>query len=281
MSKFVKVFIFAISLCLVFGSTSAQTQTTWISNLTISTTSTTASLTWTTAVPASTQARYGLTTSYGTHTSVNPSLVTSHAAMLTGLSPNTLYHLRVVACDSEPLVLTSNDYTFTTQAGVVGVSVTPSTGVVTSGASEQLTAQVTNASNTAVTWSASLGSVTTAGMFTAPVTSTNEQAVVTATSVADPSKSASAVFTVQPPIQHSVTLGWQASTSNNIAFYSAYRSLTHGGPYGLISSAITGLGYTDATVQAGATYYYVVTATDNTGQESADSVEVAAAVPIP
>lgn len=281
MSKFVRAFIIAISLCLLFGSIVAQAQTTWISNLVISTTCTTASLTWTTAVPASTQARYGLTTSYGTHTPVSSSLVTSHAAMLTGLSPGTLYHLRVLGADSEPLVLTSNDYTFTTQPNPVGVSVTPSTGVLTSGASQQLTAQVTNANNTSVTWTASAGSVTTSGLFTAPVTTTNQQCVITATSVADPTKSATAVFTIEPPIQHSVSLSWQASTSNDIAFYSAYRSVTHGGPYGLISSAITGLAYTDASVQAGTTYYYVVTATDNTGLESGDSAEVAATVPSP
>ena len=87
-----------------------------------------------------------------------------------------------------------------------------------------------------------------------------------ATSVADPSKSANAVLTVKAPIQHSVSLNWQGSPSKNIVSYSAYRSSMPGDPYGLMASAITGLAYSDLSVQAGTTYYYVVTATNNRGE---------------
>jgi fibronectin type 3 domain-containing protein len=44
---------------------------------------------------------------------------------------------------------------------------------------------------------------------------------------------------------------------------------------------ISGLAYTDLAVQAGTTYYYVVTASDDHGEESANSVEAVATVPSP
>jgi hypothetical protein len=281
MFKFVAVFIRELFFCLVFGSVISQAQTTWISNLYASTTSTTATLSWTTAVPSTTEVRYGLTTSYGTHTAEDPTLVVSHTANVNALTPGTVYHLKLLDTDAEPLQLSSADYTITTQPGPVAVSVTPASGTLGSGVAQQLTAQVTNATTTTVTWSAVAGSVTPAGMFTAPVVTASEQVGVTATSVADPTKSATAVFTVTAPIQHTVALNWQASSSSEIAFYTTYRSLTHGGPYGLLASTISGLTYTDNAVQAGTTYYYVVTATNQQGEESADSAEVSAVVPSP
>jgi hypothetical protein len=212
---------------------------------------------------------------------VNPSLVTAHAATITGLTPSTQYHLRLVDSDAEPLQLASIDYTVTTQAGPITVAVTPGAASVPSGGSVQLTAQVNNATNTGVTWSATAGMVSASGLFTAPVVTANVQVIVTATSVADTTKSAQSVLTVSGPIQHAVVLGWQASPSSDIQFYSAYRSLNSGGPYALLASAITALGYTDSSVQSGTTYYYVVTATNASGEESADSAEVSAIVPNP
>ena len=281
MSKFVVNFIRALFFCFALFPVFAPAQTTWISNLYASTTSTTATITWSTAVPSTTEVRYGLTTGYGTHTVEDPKLVVSHTATVSALNPGTLYHLRLLDRDAEPLQLISIDYTITTQPGPVAVSVTPASGTIASGMSQQLTAQVSNATNTAVTWSSSAGSVTSSGVFTAPVVTANEQVLVTATSVADPTKSATSVFTVTAPIQHSVALSWQNSSSGDAVFYTAYRSLTHGGPYALLASAISGLGYTDSAVQSGSTYYYVVTATNQRGEESADSAEASAAVPSP
>jgi cellulose 1,4-beta-cellobiosidase len=89
-------------------------------------------------------------------------------------------------------------------------------------------------------------------------------------------------LTVTAPLtQHSVALSWIASTSSDVVSYSAYRSTVSGGPYALVASAITGLSYSDASVQSGVTYYYVLTATDNQGQESVDSSEAKAVVPSP
>jgi DNA-binding transcriptional regulator YdaS (Cro superfamily) len=81
------------------------------------------------------------------------------------------------------------------------------------------------------------------------------------------------------PVQHSVDLSWNASSSTGVVSYSAYRSTTSGGPYSLVASAIQGLSYNDATVQARVTYFYVVTAFDDRAQESLYSAEAKAVVP--
>jgi hypothetical protein len=82
-----------------------------------------------------------------------------------------------------------------------------------------------------------------------------------------------------PPIQHSVVLTWNASTSA-VAGYNVYRGTVSGGPYTKINSAlVTALTYTDSTVQNGTTYYYVTTAVDSGGTESVHSNEVSAPIP--
>ena len=85
-----------------------------------------------------------------------------------------------------------------------------------------------------------------------------------------------------PPPSHSVTLNWVASTTPNVS-YNVYRSTTSGGPYStkLNASPIAGLSYVDNAVQAGQTYYYVVTAVDGSGNESVPSVQAIATVPTP
>ena len=80
-------------------------------------------------------------------------------------------------------------------------------------------------------------------------------------------------------IQHSVALSWIASTST-VAGYNVYRSTTSGSGYvKLNSSLVTGLTYTDSNVTSGTTYYYVTTAVDSSGNESAFSNQATAVIP--
>jgi len=58
-----------------------------------------------------------------------------------------------------------------------------------------------------------------------------------------------------------------------------YRSIVPGGSYGLAASSIGGLTYIDQSVQAGTTYFYVVTAIDDRGQESGYSNETRVVIP--
>ncbi len=82
-------------------------------------------------------------------------------------------------------------------------------------------------------------------------------------------------------VQHTVSLSWIASTST-VAGYNVYRSTTSGSGYVKInSSLVTGLTYTDSTVISGTTYFYVTTAADSSGNESAFSNQATAVIPIP
>jgi Cep192 domain 4/Abnormal spindle-like microcephaly-assoc'd, ASPM-SPD-2-Hydin len=85
---------------------------------------------------------------------------------------------------------------------------------------------------------------------------------------------------IAPP-QHTVSLSWTASTSTVVG-YNVYRGTQSGGPYAAVTTAPdAGTTYTDNTVQAGATYYYVVTAVSATGTESVYSNQAQAVIPNP
>jgi len=77
---------------------------------------------------------------------------------------------------------------------------------------------------------------------------------------------------------HYVQLNWTASTSSNVVGYNIYRGTSSGGPYStkLTSSPVTGTTFTDATVSAQQSYFYVVTAVSNTGVESSYSNAITA-----
>ena len=80
-------------------------------------------------------------------------------------------------------------------------------------------------------------------------------------------------------VVHSVDLSWGASTSPGILNYIAYRGTVTGGPYTNIGQVAGNvLTYHDATVLAGTTYFYEVTAKD-ANFESAKSNEAKAIVP--
>jgi len=77
---------------------------------------------------------------------------------------------------------------------------------------------------------------------------------------------------------HTVLLSWNASTA--ATGYNVYRSATSGAGYARVNSGPDGtLTYSDASVQNGQTYFYVTTAVDGSGQESAYSSEVSVLIP--
>ena len=82
--------------------------------------------------------------------------------------------------------------------------------------------------------------------------------------------------------QHSVSLGWNTSTSSGVAGYNIYRATASTGPFTRINSALDATPYdTDSTVTAGQTYYYSVTAVSTTGSESGYSNQVQVTIPTP
>jgi fibronectin type 3 domain-containing protein len=66
-----------------------------------------------------------------------------------------------------------------------------------------------------------------------------------------------------------------------VSGYNVYRGTTSNGPYStqLNSSLVTAVGFTDSTVAAGTTYYYVVTAVNSSNVESVDSNQATAIIP--
>ncbi|HXM94069.1 MAG TPA: choice-of-anchor D domain-containing protein [Candidatus Dormibacteraeota bacterium] len=84
---------------------------------------------------------------------------------------------------------------------------------------------------------------------------------------------------VIPAVKHSVTLSWTASMSAVSGYY-VYRTAVSGGGYTkLNASPNSSVSYTDTSVQNSQTYYYVTTAVNAAGTESAYSNEVTAVVP--
>jgi hypothetical protein len=89
----------------------------------------------------------------------------------------------------------------------VTITASPITATITAGQSTTLSATVANASNTGITWSvqegAAGGSVTSAGVYTAPTTAGNFHVI--ATSQADGTKTAIVTITVVLPVTVSVS----------------------------------------------------------------------------
>ncbi len=83
-----------------------------------------------------------------------------------------------------------------------------------------------------------------------------------------------------PPVGLSATAGdteivlsWTPNTTDSVAQYKIYRSLTQGGGY-TNTANVTTANFTDTGLMNGWTYYYVVTTFDTAGGESAYSSEV-------
>jgi hypothetical protein len=136
----------------------------------------------------------------------------------------------------------------------VSVTVSPTTASLQTGKQAQFTATVNGTHDTAVTWTASGGTVTSSGLYTASSAAGTYK--VTATSVANSDKSASAVVTVSQPIQVSISVSpttaslasggnqqftaYVSGTSNTAVTWSATGgTITTGGLYVAPSAAGT------------------------------------------
>jgi Abnormal spindle-like microcephaly-assoc'd, ASPM-SPD-2-Hydin len=124
------------------------------------------------------------------------------------------------------------------------------------------------------------GQAMTFGVIFSPTAAGSDTGTVTVTSTATGSPKTIALSgTGVQATTHSVTLNWVASTST-VSGYNVYRSTTNGSGYSKINSGLVdAVTYTDTTVQSGTTYYYVTTAVDSSGDESADSNQATAVVP--
>jgi hypothetical protein len=82
--------------------------------------------------------------------------------------------------------------------------------------------------------------------------------------------------------QHSVALNWDPSAGSGVVGYNVYRGGAPTGHYSKINPALDPVTtYTDYSVAAGQTYYYVTTADDEHGRESRYSNQTKAVIPSP
>ena len=110
------------------------------------------------------------------------------------------------------------------QTSPISITISPNSSILQSGSQQQFSATVSGTSNTAVTWTTSGGTVTTTGLYTAPLSAGTY--AVTARSVADSTKSAAATVTVSTPISISVSPTSTSLQSGGQQQFSAYVSGT-------------------------------------------------------
>ena len=90
---------------------------------------------------------------------------------------------------------------------------------------------------------------------------------------------ASYTVVIQGTGNYAVDLGWQASTSNDIAGYNVYRSPDGSAWVKMNPSPIAATAYNDSTVANNTTYYYAATAVDTSGKESTKTAAVMVSIP--
>jgi hypothetical protein len=81
-------------------------------------TNTSATITWTTDQASSSQVNFGTTTAYGSSSTLDPTLVTSHSVTLTGLTLGTTYDFDVVSANAGAMSTTSGNSSFLTTSVV-------------------------------------------------------------------------------------------------------------------------------------------------------------------
>lgn len=87
-----------------------------INNIKVTTTNTSATVTWETNELATTEIAYGTDSNYGLGTIVDPALTTSHQVELTNLVANQVYHYEITAADLDKNSVSTGDLSFQTKA---------------------------------------------------------------------------------------------------------------------------------------------------------------------
>ncbi|HLI86686.1 MAG TPA: LamG-like jellyroll fold domain-containing protein [Bryobacteraceae bacterium] len=138
----------------IFGSTAPAISGVAATNVTISS----ATITWTTSQPASSQVEYGQTAAYGNMSGLNSAMVTQHSVNLTGLAAGTTYDFAAISANSNGNSTTSGNYSFTT-ASAFDFSLSASSGTVSvnagSSGSDTISTALTSGNGQSVSFSVS------------------------------------------------------------------------------------------------------------------------------
>jgi chitinase len=163
--------------------------------------STDVSLAWTASTGATGYHVYRATAQAGTYSKLTAVPVTTTAYRDTAVTSGATYWYAVSAVNSGGEGARSAPVSALVQTQqTVSITLTPTSASLTAGATRTFTAAVTGSTNQAVTWSiqqgAAGGTVTSAGLYTAPLTGGTYHVI--ATSQADTTKKATATVTVTP-----------------------------------------------------------------------------------
>jgi len=165
----------------------------------------------------------------------------------------------------------------------VAINLSPTTTTISSGGKQQFSATITSTSNTAVTWQATAGTISTSGLFTAPTVTSSTNVTVTATSVADKTTIATSQVTVVPLAKLSISVRTMPTGTSGIP-YSSTLSATGGTvpytwqitagslPQGLSLDKNSGL-ISGITSQTG-TFTFTASVTDATSATSSTSLGI-------
>jgi hypothetical protein len=172
----------------------------------------------------------------------------------------------------------------THSAAQIQVAVSPSFAVLVPQVQAQFTATVSGTGNSGVTWSASEGTISSDGTFTSPSTSRGIPIAITASSVADPTRQAVSLVTIQAASSLSITTSSLTDALLNKPYDSSLTASGGTPPYswttssgslapGLRLSAATGA-FSGSPTQAGK-YSFTVKVTDAATKSATQSFTLA------
>ncbi len=179
-----------------------------------------------------------------------------------------------VTAAAASLTITSGNLAFTATQGRAN----PSTQAITLNSTGTWTAKGNASWLSLSPTSGSKNGNITASVNTANANLGNNSATVTVTS-GGVTKTTNVTLTLNTPSSSSVTLTWNANTESDLAGYKVYRA-TASGAYGAPIATVlrTVTTYQATGLQFGTTYFFVVTAFDIAGNESAYSNEVSKSI---
>jgi hypothetical protein len=289
----------------VFVTTAATTAPVISGVSATSITSSSATITWTTDQPSTSQVEFGATTSYGSLSTASNTLVTSHSVVIPGLSPNTTYDYAVLSTNAQGLLTTSTNFVFTTTtaltapviSAVSATAVTASSATITWTTDQASTSQVefgtttaygslSTASNTLVTsHSVVISGLSPNTTYDYVALSTNSQGllatstnfVFTTTQVAAPVISSVSVTGITTT---TATINWttdQTATSQvEYGTSTAYGSLSAGN-----NSLVTAHSVSLTSLTPGTTYNFAAISANSAGTSATSSNFVFATSPLP
>ena len=273
-----------------FTTTGVASTPTLIANVAVNgITNTTGVITWTTDQPSSSEVNFGTSTSYGSATPLNATLVTSHAVTVTGLTAATSYDFVVVSANASGITSTSPNTTFQTTntiatgpaiSSVTAINVTAGTAIITWTTELPAPSQVKYGTSAAYGSLTALDptavtshSVSLSGLL--PKTLYDFQVVSGTTSSGNYTFTTSAASTRTPPPVVSyvafwgitgsgVTISWSTNVPANTS--TAYGTTTALGQTTVIQTAqTTSHGVTLSGLNPSTTYYFVAQSADASG----------------